>query len=69
MEKPDIQRVEKYLRTLFKNTDIKLMARARKKDSAEVFIGEEFIGLIHEDKDDGDLSYNFTMAILDTDLE
>ena len=69
MEKPDIQRVEKYLRQLFKNADIKVTPRARKKDSAEVMIGDEFIGLIHEDKEDGDLSYNFTMAILDTDLE
>lgn len=69
MEKPDIQRVEKYLRQLFNNANIKLMARAKKKDSAEVFIGDEFIGLVHEDKEDGDLSYNFTMAILDTDLE
>lgn len=69
MEKPDIQRVEKYMRQLFNNANIKLMARAKKKDSAEVFIGDEFIGLIHEDKEDGDLSYNFTMAILDTDLE
>lgn len=69
MEKPDIQRVEKYMRQLFNNANIRLMARAKKKDSAEVFIGDEFIGLVHEDKEDGDLSYNFTMAILDTDLE
>lgn len=69
MEKPDIQRVEVYLRRLFNNANIRLTARAKKKDSAEVFIGDEFIGLIHEDKEDGDLSYNFTMAILDTDLE
>ncbi len=69
MEKPDIQRVEMYLRRTFNNANIRLVARARKKDSAEVFIGDEFIGLVHEDKEDGDLSYNFTMAILDTDLE
>lgn len=69
MEKPDIQRVERYLRRMFGNANIKLMARAKKKDSAEVFIGDEFIGLIFEDREDGDLSYNFQMAILDTDLE
>ena len=40
LEKPDIQRVEKYLRKTFNNANIKLMARARKKDSAEVFIGD-----------------------------
>ncbi len=69
MDKPDIQKVESYLRRTFNNSNIKVVARAKKKDSAEVFIGDEFIGLIHEDKEDGDLSYNFTMAILDTDLD
>lgn len=69
MEKPDILRVESYLRRTFSNASIKVTARAKKKDSAEVFIGDEFIGLIFEDKEDGDLSYNFQMAILDTDLE
>ncbi|HRJ69072.1 MAG TPA: DUF3126 family protein [Beijerinckiaceae bacterium] len=69
MEKPDIQRVENYLRRTFNNASIKVLARAKKKDSAEVFIGDEFIGLIFEDKEDGDLSYNFQMAILDTDLD
>lgn len=69
MDKPDLQKVEKYLRRTFNNANIKLVARPKKKDSAEVFIGDEFIGLVHEDKEDGDLSYNLTMAILDTDLE
>lgn len=69
MDKPEIQRVETYLRRMFNNANIKIVARHKKKDSAEVMIGDEFIGLIHEDKEDGDLSYNFTMAILDTDLE
>lgn len=69
MEKPDLQRVEKFLRKTFNNTNIRLMARPKKKDSAEVFIGDEYIGIVHEDKEDGDLSYNFTMAILDIDLE
>ena len=43
--------------------------RPQKKDSAEVYIGDEFIGVVFRDDEDGDLSYNFTMAILDIDLE
>ena len=43
--------------------------RPQKSDSAEVYIGDEFIGVIFRDDEDGDLSYNFTMAILDIDLE
>ena len=37
--------------------------------SAEVYIGEEFVGVLFVDDEDGDRSFNFTMAILDTDLE
>jgi hypothetical protein len=43
-------------------------ARPRKNDSAEVYLGEEFLGVIYRDDEDGDLSYNFSMAILDVDL-
>ena len=38
-------------------------------DSAEVYIGEEFVGVLFLDDEDGDRSFNFTMAILDADLE
>jgi hypothetical protein len=33
-----------------------------------VFIGEEFIGVIYRDEDDGEVSYDFNMAILAYDL-
>ena len=46
-----------------------MKARPRKDDSAEVFIGEEFIGVIYRDDEDDELSYNFSMAILDNDLK
>ena len=41
-------------------------ARPRKDDSAEVYVGDEFLGIVFKDEDDGD--YNFSMAILDIDL-
>jgi hypothetical protein len=31
--------------------------------------GDEFIGIVFRDDEDGDLSYNFSMAILDVDLD
>jgi Protein of unknown function (DUF3126) len=64
----ELKKVERYLRRLFSNESIAVKARPRKDDSAEVFIGEEFIGVIYRDDEDDDLSYNFTMAILDVDL-
>ena len=45
------------------------MPRPKKDDSAEVYIGEEFIGVLFLDDEDGDKSYNFQMAILETDLD
>lgn len=69
MEKAELSKVETYLRRTFANTGIRVVARVKKKDSAEVYIGEEFIGVLSEDTEDGDKSYFFEMAILDTDLE
>ncbi len=64
----ELKKVERYLRRLFSNDRIAVKARPRKDDSAEVLIGEEFIGVIYRDDEDEELSYNFTMAILDFDL-
>jgi len=65
----EIRKVEGYLRKLFGNTSIRIVPRPRKDDSAEVYIGEEFIGVLFGDDEEDDRSYNFQMAILETDLE
>lgn len=66
--KPDeIKKLDAYFkRTL--NPQMAVKARPRKDDSAEVYIGDEFLGVIFRDDEDGDLSYNFSMAILAEDL-
>lgn len=69
MEKAELAKVETYLRRTFTNAAIRVVPRPKKKDSAEVYIGEEFIGVLSEDNEDGDKSYFFEMAILDTDLD
>ena len=50
------------------NKEIVVKARPRKDESAEVYLGDEFLGVIFRDDEDGELSYNFSMAILDIDL-
>ena len=68
--KPDeIAKLTKFLRTKFDLASISVRKRPQKSDSAEVYVGEEFIGVIFRDEEDGELSYNFSMAILDIDLE
>ncbi|MBK1625306.1 MULTISPECIES: DUF3126 family protein [Hyphomicrobiales] len=64
----ELKKLQAYLQRLFDNEKIQVKARPRKDDSAEVFVGEEFVGLIFRDDEDEDLSYNFSMAILDFDL-
>jgi hypothetical protein len=66
---PEIRKLENYLRRLFGNPRMRVVPRPRKDDSAEVYIGEEFIGVLFVDDEDEDRSYNFQMAILGTDLE
>jgi len=65
----EVKKIENYMRTLFGNPKIRIVPRPKKDDSAEVYIGEEFIGVIFVDDEDDDKSYNFQMAILETDLE
>jgi hypothetical protein len=66
--KPEIAKLQDYLRRKFANANIRISAM-KATDSAEVFIGDESIGVISDDKEDGDDSFVFRMAILDIDLE
>ncbi|MBM3544712.1 MAG: DUF3126 family protein [Alphaproteobacteria bacterium] len=69
MTRDEILKLERYLKTLFRLPDLQVRQRPQKEDSAEVFIGEEFIGVLFRDEDEGELSYQFQMAILDYDLQ
>lgn len=61
-------RIEAHLKRTFANTTLSLKARPKQKDSAEVYVGDEFIGVIYQDEDE-DGSFMFEMAILAEDLD
>jgi hypothetical protein len=65
----EIRKLEDYLRRLFGNAKLRVVPRPKKDDSAEVYIGEEFIGVMFVDDEEDERSYNFQMAILGADLE
>jgi hypothetical protein len=68
--KPDeLAKLTKYFRKTFGTPNITVRKRPQKEDSCEVYIGDEFIGVISKDEEEGELSYHFSMAILDIDLE
>ncbi len=68
MEPKEITQLEAYLKKTFQLPSIQVKSRPRKDDSAEVYIGDEFIGVIFRDDEDGEVNYNFQMAILEYDL-
>ncbi len=69
MDVQEIKKVDAYLKRLFGNPKLRVVPRPRKDDSADVYLGEEFIGVLFADDEDEDKSYTFEMAILETDLE
>ena len=64
----ELEKVQQYLRGLFANDNINLRDRAQADGSVEVSLGEEFIGVIFKDDEEGDVSYDFRMSILEIDL-
>ena len=69
MNATEIRKLESFFQQKFQLPTIEVRQRPRKEDSAELYIGDEFIGVLYRDEEDGETSYNFSMAILDIDLE
>jgi hypothetical protein len=65
----EILKLERYLKKVFHSPEIQVRQRPRKEDSAEVYVGEEFIGVLFRDEEEGETAYQFQMAILDYDLK
>ncbi len=68
MKPEEIKKLDRYFKRVFGNPMLQVKARPRKDDSCELYLEDEFLGIIYKDDDDGDQSYNFSMAILDVDL-
>ncbi len=69
LDRKEVQKLESFFQRRFNVKGISVRPRPRKDDSAEVYFGDEFVGVLFRDDEEGELSYNFTMAILDIDLE
>jgi hypothetical protein len=69
VEPQELVRVQTYLRKIFGAKTLSVRARPKVKDSAEVYVGDEFVGTLTRDEDEGELCYQFQMAILEMDLE
>lgn len=69
MDPQERERVESYLRKTFSAPKLEVRTRPKKTDSAEVYINDEFLGVLSKDDEDGELCYHFAMTILDLDLD
>jgi len=64
----EIKQIQGYLNSKFDSE--KFVAKKRKSidDSCEIFLDNEFIGLVYIEEDEGEISYQFHMTILREDL-
>ena len=65
---PDVKKLDAYLKRKFDNERIRVVPRLKKQDSAEVYVGEEYIGVLFFDEKDPRSSY-FELPILALDLD
>jgi len=57
----EVRQLDAYLKKLFGNPNIRVVPK--KGDAAEVFVGEDDLGELTADEDEGERSYNFRMVI------
>jgi Protein of unknown function (DUF3126) len=65
----DVDRLNAFLRNKLGSEKIRVVPRAKKRDSLEAYVGDEFVGVLFIDDQRHDRSCVFEMAILDVDLE
>ena len=68
MTASEIERVQAYLRRLLGTERVRVVAPRRAGMSVEVAAGDEVIGTLHRDVEDGEVSYAVHLTILEEDL-
>ena len=68
MQPSDIARVQAYLRKTLGSDRIFIDAPKTRSGPVEVRAGDEFIGTLHRDVEDGEVSFSLHIMILEEDL-
>lgn len=68
MTPSDIDRVQTYLRRLLGSDRIAIVEPKRAGQTVEIMVGDEVIGTLHRDDEDGEVSYSAMLSILEEDL-
>lgn len=64
-----IDELNQYFQEIFNAKDVQVRARSNKQDSAEIYKGDEFLGVLYDDEGSQEGMQVFNMAILDIDLD
>ena len=64
----EIARVQSYLRETFSNNRLSVIPPPKPSAPIEVHVGDEFIGVLHRDEEEGEVSYSLLISILEEDL-
>ena len=68
MTPTEITRVQTYLRRTLGNDRIAVEVPKRKGATVEVTVDKDFLGTLHRDEEEGEVSYSLHITILDEDL-
>ena len=68
MSESELQQVESYLRRRLNNQSVRVTRHAIRPEMGEVFLGEEFLGTIYRDTEDGEVTFDINITILQEDL-
>ncbi len=69
MTDKELNSIESYLNNVFKTKLIVVKKRKSISDSCEIYLDNEFLGLIYKETEDGEEDYQFHMTILKDDLK
>ena len=69
MTSEELTKLTRFFKRTFGNDTMAVKPRPRIADSAELYAGEEFLGIVTKIEDEGEVSYDLSMSILDFDLE
>ena len=61
MDVQEVRKLDAYLKKLFGNANLRVVPKTY--DTANIFVGEDEVGELNLDDEDGDRSFNFRMVI------
>ena len=69
LTKKEMEDLENYFKKILSSQTVAVKYGNGKDSPAEVYLKDEFLGVIYKNEDEGEVSYDFNMSVLPEDLE